>query len=171
MSIGVPPAQSNLSTETAGSAPSGPNADTPAHLHPTHDLPHDGSTATSTSNPNAHLGGYSSAGRNDHESTLANAGGVHGDRQQTHRASSDPFQAPPAQEMSFTKKEIDEAANVTSSHENPHTIGLDGHEESLEEAGGFRQPEGTDADGERKHGKQGIGAKVEHLKEKVLKKH
>jgi len=183
---GIPPQQSNLST---------PHTDTSTTNTSTTDtLHHDGSTATSASPSNAARNAPSSAGHDDHEATFSSAGGVQGSKSGSDSAAAsnvvtgnsgntgtgntsgtvgdDPeASGPPAQKISFTKKEIDEAANVYKSHENPHTIGPDGKEETLEEAGGYQKEINEEGqEGAHTH-KKGMGAKIEAVKEKVLHKH
>jgi len=117
----------------------------------------------------------SSAGAGDVETATENAGGIQmggaggNDKSRT----TDPLQEAkgqqPAKEMKFTKQEIDAAANVNTSHENPHTIGSDGNE-TIEEIGGAGDQEGgaEDKDGKPVRKKEGkMGTKIEKIKEKL----
>lgn len=106
-----------------------------------------------TSAPTPHA--VSSAGAGNVEKATENAGGVQGSK-------SDIEGGPPAQEIKFTQKEIDEAANVYVSHENPHTIGPDGSEEKLEECGGAADDKVEGGKG----GKEKVG-KLDKIKGKL----
>ena len=115
-----------------------------------------------TSAPTPHA--VSSAGAGKAERATEKAGGVQGSKSGSgSAAAAEDSSGPPAQEIKFTQKEIDEAANVNVSHENPHTIGNDGKEEGLEECGGA----GDEKMGEGKGGKGGKGGKMEKIKEKL----